>query len=413
MAYTINLTNGTVFATIPDGTVNTSSSMILVGKNYAGYGEFLDENFIHLLENSANSTAPSAPLTGQLWYDSSASVIKVYNGTTWKAIAAATASSSAPSSNTTGDLWFDTTNQQLKIWTGSAWLTVGPAYSASQGLSGAIALTINDNTATPHVVTGLYAANTLVSIVSPDSDFVPEASYLTSFPVIYKGTTVLATGAQAGNVKSAGNVYITANGVSTLNVTDSGLNITGFASATGNVTGGNVITAGVVSAASATVGSIDHSGSNGVGNIGSASNYFNYVFATATTALYADVAERFAADEVLPAGTVVELGGAAEITKSRQDLSDKVFGVISTRAAYLMNGGAGTDETHPPVAMTGRVPVKVVGQVCKGDRLVSAGDGIARSALPGEATAFNTIGRALADKTSSDIGLVEAIVTIK
>ena len=413
MAYTINLTNGTVFATIPDGTTNTSSSMILVGKNYAGYGEFLDENFIHLLENSANSTAPSAPLTGQLWYDSSATVIKVYNGTTWKAIAAATASSSAPSSNTTGDLWFDTTNQQLKIWTGAAWLTVGPAYSASQGLSGAIALTINDNTATPHVVTGLYAANTLVSILSPDSDFVPEASYVSTFPVVYKGTTVLATGAQAGNIKSSGNVYITANGVSTLNVTSSGVNATGFASASGNVTGGNLITAGVLSAASATVGSVEHSGSNGVGNIGSSSNYFNYVFATATTALYADVAERFAADEVLSAGTVVELGGVAEITKSRQDLSDKVFGVISTRAAYLMNGGAGTDETHPPVAMTGRVPVQVIGQVFKGDRLVSAGDGIARSALPGEATAFNTIGRALANKTTNEIGLVEAIVTIK
>ena len=67
MAYTINLTDGTIFATIPDGQVNTSSSMVLVGKNYAGYGEFLDENFIHLLENGANTTAPSSPLTGQLW----------------------------------------------------------------------------------------------------------------------------------------------------------------------------------------------------------------------------------------------------------------------------------------------------------------------------------------------------------
>ena len=67
MAYTINLTDGTVFATISDGTINTSSSMILVGKNYAGYGEFLDENFIHLLENGSNTTAPPAPLTGQSW----------------------------------------------------------------------------------------------------------------------------------------------------------------------------------------------------------------------------------------------------------------------------------------------------------------------------------------------------------
>ena len=69
MAYTINLTDGTVFAVIADGTINTASSMTLIGKNYAGYGDFLDENFIHLLENSANTIAPGAPLTGQLWWD--------------------------------------------------------------------------------------------------------------------------------------------------------------------------------------------------------------------------------------------------------------------------------------------------------------------------------------------------------
>ena len=73
MAYTINLTDGSIFATIADGTINTSSSMILVGKNYAGYGEFLDENFIHLLENGANSTAPTAPLTGQLFWNKNTS----------------------------------------------------------------------------------------------------------------------------------------------------------------------------------------------------------------------------------------------------------------------------------------------------------------------------------------------------
>jgi hypothetical protein len=128
---------------------------------------------------------------------------------------------------------------------------------------------------------------------------------------------------------------------------------------------------------------------------------------------YADVAERFAADEILAPGTVVELGGSAEITKVRNELSDSVFGVISTRAAYLMNSKAGTDETHPPVAMTGRVPVFVIGVVNKGDRLVSAGNGTARSALPGEATAFNVIGRALTGKSTEELGTVEAIVTIK
>lgn len=159
--------------------------------------------------------------------------------------------------------------------------------------------------------------------------------------------------------------------------------------------------------------SIAKTGSNAVGNIGSSSNYFNQVFATATTALYADVAERFEADELLEPGTVVELGGAKEITRSRSDLSENVFGVISTRPAYTMNGGAGEDDTHPKVAMTGRVPVKVVGYIKKGDRLVSAGDGLARAALPGEATAFNTIGRALVDKQTPEPGTIEAIVTIK
>lgn len=78
-----------------------------------------------------------------------------------------------------------------------------------------------------------------------------------------------------------------------------------------------------------------------------------------------------------------------------------------------MNGGAGEDDTHPPVAMTGRVPVKVVGIVRKGDRLVSAGAGIARAAQPGEATSFNVIGRSLVDKTTPESGTIEAIVTIK
>jgi hypothetical protein len=128
---------------------------------------------------------------------------------------------------------------------------------------------------------------------------------------------------------------------------------------------------------------------------------------------YADVAERFAADEIYEAGTVVELGGSAEITKSNTELSDSVFGVISTKAAYLMNSKAGDDLTHPPVAMTGRVPVQVTGVIRKGDRLVSAGKGMARAALQGEATAFNVIGRALVEKLDSGVGTVEAIVTIK
>jgi hypothetical protein len=131
------------------------------------------------------------------------------------------------------------------------------------------------------------------------------------------------------------------------------------------------------------------------------------------TANYADVAERFHADTLIVPGTVVEIGGDAEITTVIEELSENVFGVISTAAAYLMNSQAGEDDTHPAVAMTGRVPVRVVGSVRKGDRLVSAGNGLARSARLGEATSFNVIGRALEDRFGTGDGIVEAIVTVK
>jgi hypothetical protein len=136
MAYTINLTDGTVFATIADGTINTASSMTLVGKNYAGYGEFLDENFIHLLENSSNLTAPGSPLTGQLWWDKTNTLLKVYSGTGgWKNIGSATASGTQPDPSVIGDLWYDTGTQQLKVCSVAGnpgtFIVVGPGYSLS------------------------------------------------------------------------------------------------------------------------------------------------------------------------------------------------------------------------------------------------------------------------------------------
>ena len=605
MAYTINLTDGNVFATISDGTINTASSMTLVGKNYAGYGELLDENFIQLLENFSSTSSGgnptsgklASPLQGQLWWDKTNSLLKVYSGSAWKTISSATAGGSQPSPSIVGDLWFDTTNQQLKVCSVAGapgtFMVVGPAFSSSEGTSGAIPESVNDSGATPHFITSLYVNNIRVAIVSKDANFTPAAPLNSTFPTIYNGITLWNSGspvfggtvtnaalldnldstdfmratantATTGTLRinndtglfvgtanatiisesandglitagvSGGNLVLRANVAGTVynvasalglngtfsvanaatvgttlvvtgNVTGSNLITGGQVTATGNVTGGNLTTAGLatvnslsvtgnvnggnlrttglvsaagnITSASNVAGqffigngsqltglslgvsvtkfvngttegnagvsggninfnvggvsnvavidttgvvvtgitspSFTKSGTNAVGNIGSASNYFNRVFATATTALYADVAERFASDEVMEPGTVVELGGAKEITRSTLELSDQVFGVISTNPAFTMNGGAGEDDTHPAVAMTGRVPVKVVGYVKKGDRLVSAGNGIARAAQPGEATAFNVIGRSLVDKHTPESGTIEAIVTIK
>ena len=464
MAYTINLTDGTIFAVVADGTINTSSSMTLVGKNYAGYGEFLDENFIHLLESGSNTTAPGAPLTGQLWWDGSTNTMKVYNGTIFKVISGATASASAPASNVAGDLWYDSTNAQLKVYTGTTFLLVGPAFTAGTGTTGAIVDTITDNTAVSHVVVKLFVEDDVVGIISKDAAFTPQvaisgfttvrpgitlATSITGVNQLFQGTSTdsqLLDGLDSTDFLSSISNDTTSGTLGVLN--DTGLSVGADSDFRASVTGSDVflrnqtqdgnlviqINDGGVTTTmitmfgannmttvrgSTTVNTaggataIVNGAGNAIGNIGSSSSYFNTVFAQATTALYADVAERFAADTIYEPGTVVELGGEMEITMVKGDASNSVFGVISTRPAFTMNGGAGDNETHPPVAMTGRVPVRVRGAVRKGDRLVSAGDGIARAALAGEANAFNVIGRALADKLSTDVGTVEAIVTIK
>ena len=136
---------------------------------------------------------------------------------------------------------------------------------------------------------------------------------------------------------------------------------------------------------------------------------------TATAAQYSDVAERFASDSAYTPGTVVALGGAEEITQVNEEGSDEVFGVISSldQAAFKMNGGAGNDDTHPYIAMTGRVDVKVIGSVNKGDRLISASvPGYAKAATKAECTAFNVIGRALTGKTEAGQGSVLAAVRV-
>jgi len=425
MAYTINLTDGTIFATIADGTINTSSSMILVGKNYAGYGEFLDENFIHLLENGSNTSAPGNPLTGQLWWDSANSLMKVYTGTQFKTISAATASSSAPTNNVTGDIWWDTTNQQLKVWNGSSFTLVGPASSAGQGTSGAIVDTVTDNVAVDHVVIKMYVNNVIVAIVSKDATFTPQ--------VAISGFATIGPGIQLSTVVS--NAVF--NGTSTDSDLLGGLSSTQFLRSDANDTTSGTL--GVLNDTGFTVGAdqdlkLSVVTGNAEVQIANQTSNANIAFrvniaGTPTTVMsingsngtisgnqinanYADVAERFAADSEYVPGTVVELGGAAEITKSITELSENVFGVISTRAAYLMNSQAGSDITHPPIAMTGRVPVLVTGKINKGDRLVAAGNGMARAALNNEATAFNVIGRALETKDSIDEGIIEAIVTI-
>jgi len=851
MAYNIVKSNGSPLVTVNDGQTNsTATSLTLVGKNFAGYGTFLNENFVKLLENFASDTRPQYAQTGQLWYQTSTKLLQVYNGNTWKSISGAQNLADAPDYKVGGDLWYDSVNQQLKVWSGSSWIIIGPSFTSTTGTSGAVADTIiSSGDLVSHVVVKFFVQNQLVAVLSKDNAFTPQttipgfptirpgmnlasgrdpdliyyqtannasylgnksaASYLTTESAVLTGqltvqntdgieilendgtvsdfrlnvknnfvqllsyvrgnglriitkpdnfggsnSTVLnvdpTTGLitvnneptdalgvatksyvdtrdnttrnylkanvdliqtkldvitanttnEYGNVRAsqnalgfnvstsipissgielgisaataytritgsstfAGNLLtlwanvaaihantlsntgtwaglvqtgtpsmysnvaslqsrtaslesstlrrdgsLTVLGTQTPGTPDSydlgstgfrfkevfttranvstttgtreifanvagatrgrtsltiyanplyltgnvgfvdasdgtsanasigvisdlnlygGLNIRGSvtllpanggaattangAYSIGSVTNGWLDTVYVknIRAESITAGSVtssggssggqtfsgdlipDADGTRNLGNtsgprrwnvvyaksfssdtgvslgatgirlnaatpqdigasgasfgtvyfgqlqgttvftstsgiflqaaagscdIGASGKAFNNVYGTlfsgkAGTAQYADLAERFAADTAYPAGTIVTIGGTAEITQENTELSEDVFGVISTDPAYLMNSGAGTGDTHPPVALNGRVPVRVVGAVAKGAALVAAGNGCARAAAPGERTPYNVIGRALASKTSDGEELIEAIV---
>lgn len=479
MAYTITTTAGATLASIADGTVNsTATSLTLIGKNYAGYGIFLNENYVKLLENFTNPSAPTAPLTGQLWYDSTNALLKVYNGSIWKPISSSASGSSQPASPVTGDLWYDSANAQLKVWSGSAFITVGPSYTTTSGTSGAVVETILDSGSASHVVVKFFISNTVVGILSKDATFTPQTSisgFTTIVPgfnlssaisgALFTGTVTnadtvdginasqflrsdqaassayavtvgsLLVGSDLTVATSSGDVTITnatsnknldlfinKGGVSTKAIGITGtngrvtlgndLNVTGAANVTGTTTLGVTSITGATTLAAQMLPSANISVELGSTSLRWANVWATTFRGTAITASYADLAERFEADSAYQPGTVVELGGAKEITAADQDLSDRVFGVISTRAGFLMNGEAGSDITHPPVAMQGRVPVRVIGAVSKGDRLVSAGHGLARAADRREITAFNVIGRSLEDKITADEGVVEAIVKL-
>tara|TARA_B100001057_G_scaffold499949_1_gene612673 strand:- start:1193 stop:2647 length:1455 start_codon:yes stop_codon:yes gene_type:complete len=483
MAYTVNKTNGTILSTVADGTIDTTTDLTLIGKNYAGYGEFFNENLIKLLENFSNTTAPSSPIAGQMWWDSTNSLLKVYTGSAFKTVSSSTSSASTPTTNVTGDLWWDTTNGQLKVYNGTSFTTIGPSFTSGTGTSGAIVETVTDSGATDHVVVKLYSNNTLVATVSKDATFTPQAA-LSGFATIKPGlqlSTAVSNAKFQGtatNSDTLGGIASTSflrsdssdstSGVlSVLNDTgivvgvdsDFTLGVSGSDISLSNATsdgdilikvndGGVVSTAMTIDGATnrilvagaptdnlgiATKAYVDSTVSgagalattggtmtgdiliSGTVNFGTSGNRVATVFATtfngiATSAQYADLAENFKPDNTYAPGTIVALGGAEEITAVNDELSNKVFGVISKTPAYLMNSG---QVGGAPVAIAGRVPVRTVGRINKGDRLVSAGNGVARAASSEESiNAFNVIGRAIQTKETTEEGTVEAFVTI-
>jgi hypothetical protein len=208
MAYIVNKTDGTALVTITDGTLDNTTSLTLFGKSYSGFGELLNEDLVRLLENSASTSAPVAPLRGELWFDTTTNQLKVYDGTSFKPSGGAKSQASAPSSPSAGDLWVDSDDSQLYFYDGSAFVLAGPVYTSGQTLSGFKIETINNDSGVSKVIASMYSGNTRVAILSAET-FTPGAA-ITGFATISAGLTLNSTlGAVfAGSSTSATHVNV-------------------------------------------------------------------------------------------------------------------------------------------------------------------------------------------------------------
>jgi hypothetical protein len=232
MTYSILLTNGSTLTTVSNGTIDqTTTDLTLIGQNTSGYGLFINDNFIHILENFANTSQPNNPITGQLWYDTSENILRVYNGSSFTPTGNTIVASSAPSGLTTGGFWINSETDQLFFNDGTATTLAGPIYTSTQGLSGFVVNNVVDVLGVNHVIVSLYVGGTLMGIFAKEQ-FTPstEISGYTSTAVFtgnQVGTTLTVTNVTSGTI-SVGQ-SLTGTGITP------GTVITGFLTGSGTV----------------------------------------------------------------------------------------------------------------------------------------------------------------------------------
>lgn len=360
MAYNVNKKDGTLLVSITDGSTDSSSSTLkLLGRGVTNYGEIMAENLVWLTENFANTSQPANPLDGQLWFDKTSLKMKVRHTSAWNPINGITVSATTPVGTfAEGDLWWDQDDDQLYGWDndGSSWVLVGPTAS-----------TTDPNIALDAAMIGI--------------DLDPGPGQL--IIVIVDGEVVAAWSDDTYNTAT----YINNNVSITVGGTSIPVNLpTAFPS--GLLPGCNLNNT----------------------TLSAGTPVFN---GTAVTSKYADLAERYHADSIMEAGDLVKIGGEFEVTKTQNDLDNTFFGVVSENPALMMNNAAGPDSTHPYIALAGRIPVKVIGTVMKGQRLAcSSVEGVARGITHEEAeqNVLSIIGRALEDKASEGEELIEVAI---
>ena len=494
MAYAIDRYNNTLLTSVEDGTVDQTTDLKFIGKNYAGYGEIQNENFLFLLENFSGANQPSRPISGQVWFDSGTSKLKFYDGTQWRTSGGGETGATEPTGLASGDFWWDSGNDQLYVYNGTSFVLIGPQ-NAGEGVTQMTSLEVLDTTsATRGIITSVIEDETIFVISPTQFDLNASQTALISqgFDRIYKGITLRNTKLATGGVTStsdrfhgtvtnadrlggvvaanfvqtgAGNTVfasivetpdgglligdsqdfqikvdangfdgviqnVTNNGVIKLKTTNGAGELThvGTVTSTGLIPGAdNTFTLGSASlgwsnvyatnftgeaskAATLRVGSDFRSASasatnntvavrDATGNI--AANLFQ---GTATQARYADLAEKYSTAKDLAPGTVVCVSTSTEYEVEPVRIGSTAIGVVSTDPAVMMNSEA--DGQY--IGLKGRLPVKIVGAVNKGDKVYVNNAGCASTEINGG----SLVGIALESNSDEGEKLVECVLKV-
>ena len=500
MAYTLNKYNADILTVVEDGTVDNTTDLKFIGKNYAGYGEIQNENFLFLLENFAGNNPPPRALNGQVWFDASASKLKFYDGNKWRSTGGSEVAGSEPTGLTEGDFWWDNINEQLFVYNGSTFVLIGPQ-NAGEGVTAFVSDTVEDSVGgTRSVIKGIVGDEVIYILSASSFELSNQDKVeLPGFTLIKAGFTLRGTDAVGVTQASLTPDYIhwgTASNALRLGgrlaedyVLGTNPSFTGNASfPDAGITIGNANEIKIYIDREATSSTEDHGviendvGSdskisfkatnstgtsvhsltiNASGMIPAMDNTFNLgtltkkwanVYATnfigkadesktlrvtgagaeyfavgredstpksiaartadgdiyanrfqgiATSAQYADLAEKYTTDEEYPVGTVMAVGGEAEARGAK--VSDLVIGVVSEKPAYLMNAEA----DGQALALKGRVPVRINGPVSKGQAVYAWQDGVASTIASN-----GLVGVALESNNDEGEKLIECVLKV-